>query len=49
MIAVKNSDVMKKNFINTLSMVKEWYESMMNYVNENNEYESYDIVDMEEN
>lgn len=47
MIAVKNSDVLRKNFINTLELVEEWYSSMMDYVNAD-ETEKNKIINMEE-
>jgi hypothetical protein len=50
MIAIKESDVLRKNFINTIEMVNEWYLSMVSYVNSecnNNETKNY-IIDMEE-
>ena len=53
MIAVKNSDILKKNFRNTLDMVNDWYITMVDYIddnnNETNETNNYNnVIDMEE-
>lgn len=50
MIAVKNSDILRKNFRNTLDLVNEWYVSMLMYVdkNENDFNNDKNIIDMEE-
>lgn len=54
MIAVKNSDILKKNFRNTLDMVNDWYLTMIDYINddnnEKNETNNYfdNVIDMEE-
>jgi len=50
MIAVKNSDILRKNFRNTLDLVNEWYISMLTYIekNENEFSNGKNIIDMEE-
>ena len=50
MIAVKSSDILRKNFRNTLDMVNDWYVTMIDYMNDSNkETNNYNnVVDMEE-
>lgn len=51
MFVVKENERVKENFLNTLSLVKEWYSSMLSYIGENieEEYITESIIDMEEN
>jgi exonuclease VII large subunit len=49
MIALKNSNILRNNFRNTLDMVNDWYLSMNEYVNSNLENENKNnVIDMEE-
>lgn len=54
MIAVRNSEVLKKNFKNTLDMVNDWYKTMVDYIDDKNNECNYvnnnfdNAIDMEE-
>ena len=43
--AVKSNDILKKNFLNTLSMLNDWYLTMLSYIREDNNEEN--IIDIE--
>lgn len=45
MFAVKNNELLKKNFVNTLSMLNDWYLTMLSYIREDNNEEN--IIDIE--
>ncbi len=45
MFAVKNNELLKKNFMNTLSMLNDWYLTMLSYIGEENDEEN--IIDIE--
>ena len=49
MFAVKNNDILKKNFMNTLSLIYDWYSTMLSYIGEENEEENIIDIEMEEN
>lgn len=49
MIAIKNSDILKENFKNTLDMVNDWYLTMIEYIGINcNDINENNVIDMEE-
>lgn len=43
--AVKNNELLKKNFLNTLSMLNDWYLTMLSYIGEESNEEN--IIDIE--
>ena len=45
MFAVKSNELLKKNFLNTLSMINDWYLTMFSYIGEENNEEN--IIDIE--
>ena len=45
MFAVKNNELLKKNFMSTLSMLNDWYLTMLSYIGEENDEEN--IIDIE--
>lgn len=45
MFAVKNNELLKKNFINTLSMINDWYSTMLSFIGEESNEEN--IIDIE--
>ena len=45
MFAVKNNKLLKKNFMNTLSMLHDWYLTILSYIGEENDEEN--IIDIE--
>uniref|UniRef100_N2A5M4 ParB-like N-terminal domain-containing protein n=1 Tax=Eubacterium plexicaudatum ASF492 TaxID=1235802 RepID=N2A5M4_9FIRM len=45
MFAVKNNKILKKNFLNTLSMLNDWYLTMISYIGE--ECNEENIIDIE--
>lgn len=45
MFAVKNNELLKKNFLNTLSMLNDWYLTMLSYIGEESNEEN--IIDIE--
>lgn len=45
MFAVKSNELLKKNFLNTLSMLNDWYLTMLSYIGEENNEEN--IIDIE--
>ena len=45
MFAVKNNKLLKKNFMNTLSMINDWYLTILSYIGEENDEEN--IIDIE--
>lgn len=45
MFAVKNNEILKKNFLNTLSMLNDWYSTMLSYIGE--EINEENIIDIE--
>ena len=45
MFAVKNNKLLKKNFMNTLSMLHDWYITILSYIGEENDEEN--IIDIE--
>lgn len=45
MFAVKNNNLLKKNFMNTLSMLHDWYLTILSYIGEENDEEN--IIDIE--
>lgn len=45
MFAVKNNELLKKNFMSTLSMLNDWYSTMLSYIGEENDEEN--IIDIE--
>ena len=45
MFAVKRNELLKKNLMNTLSMLNDWYLTMLSYIGEENTYEN--IIDIE--
>lgn len=47
--AVKSNDLLKKNFMNTLSLIYDWYSTMLSYIGEENEEENIIDIEMEEN
>lgn len=47
MLAVKCDDTLKQNFVNTLNLVNEWYESMLDFIGDNKNTDG-EIIDMEE-
>jgi len=49
MFAVKNNDLLKKNFISTLSLIYDWYSTMLSYIGEGNEEKNIIDIEMEEN
>lgn len=49
MFAVKNNDLLKKNFMNTLSLIYDWYSTMLSYIGEENYEENIIDIEMEEN
>ncbi len=46
MFVVKNNEILKKNFMNTLSMLNDWYLTMLSYIGEENNHEE-NIIDIE--
>lgn len=48
MFAVKNNELLKKNFMNTLSMINDWYLIMLSYLGEENNDENIIDIKMEE-
>lgn len=48
MFAVKNNDLLKKNFMNTLSLIYDWYSTMLSYIGEENYEENIIDIEMEE-
>ncbi len=44
MFAVRNNELLKKNFINTLSMLNDWYLTMLSYIGEESNEEN--IIDI---
>ena len=49
MFAVKSNDLLKKNFMNTLSLLYDWYSTMLSYIGEENYEENIIDIEMEEN
>ena len=49
MFAVKNNDLLKKNFMNTLSLIYDWYSTMLSYIGEENYEENIIDIETEEN
>ena len=49
MFAVKSNDLLKKNFMNTLSLIYDWYSTMLSYIGEENYEENIIDIEMEEN
>ena len=49
MFAVKSNDLLKKNFMNTLSLIYDWYSTMLSYIGEENEEENIIDIETEEN
>lgn len=49
MFAVKNNDLLKKNFMNTLLLIYDWYSTMLSYIGEENYEENIIDIEMEEN
>lgn len=48
MFAIKNNKLLKKNFLNTLSMLNDWYLTMLSYIGEeSNESNKENIIDIE--
>jgi hypothetical protein len=45
MFAVKNNELLKKNFMSTLSMLNDWYLTILSYIGEENDEEN--IIDIE--
>lgn len=45
MFTVKNNEILKKNFLNTLSMLNDWYLTMLSYIGEESNEEN--IIDIE--
>lgn len=45
MFAVKSNEILKKNFLNTLSMLNDWYLTMLSYIGEESNEEN--IIDIE--
>lgn len=45
MFAVKSNELLKKNFLNTLSMLNDWYLTMLSYIGEESNEEN--IIDIE--
>jgi len=45
MFAVKNNELLKKNFMNTLSMLNDWYLTMLSFIGEESNEEN--IIDIE--
>lgn len=45
MFAIKNNELLKKNFMSTLSMLNDWYLTMLSYIGEENDEEN--IIDIE--
>lgn len=45
MFAIKNNELLKKNFLNTLSMLNDWYLTMLSYIGEESNKEN--IIDIE--
>lgn len=45
MFAVKSNELLKKNFLNTLSMLNDWYLTMLSYIREESNEEN--IIDIE--
>jgi hypothetical protein len=43
MLAVKNNELLKKNLLNTLSMLNDWYLTMLSYIGEENQENIIDI------
>ena len=48
MFAVKSNDLLKKNFMNTLSLIYDWYSTMLSYIGEENYEENIIDIEMEE-
>lgn len=44
--AIRDNDILKKNFMNTLEMINDWYSTMLSYLGEDNKVDY--VVDMEE-
>jgi ParB-like chromosome segregation protein Spo0J len=49
MFAVKNNELLKKNLLNTLSMLNDWYLTMLSYIGEENYDENIIDIETEEN
>ena len=49
MFVVKNNDLLKKNFMNTLSLIYDWYSTMLSYIGEENYEKNIIDIEMEEN
>lgn len=49
MFAVKSNDLLKKNFMNTLSLLYDWYSTMLSYIGEENYEENIIDIETEEN
>ena len=49
MFAVKSNELLKKNFMNTLSLIYDWYSTMLSYIEEENYEENIIDIEMEEN
>ena len=49
MFAVKSNDLLKKNFMNTLSLIYDWYSTMLSYIGEENYEENIIDIETEEN
>lgn len=49
MFAIKSNDLLKRNFMNTLSLIYDWYSTMLSYIGEENEEENIIDIEMEEN
>ncbi len=47
--AIKSNELLKKNFINTLSMLNDWYLTMLSFIGEESNEENIIDVEMEEN
>lgn len=48
MFAVKNNELLKKNFMNTLSMLNDWYLTMLSYIGKENDEENIFDIETEE-
>lgn len=48
MFAVKSNEILKKNFLNTLSMLNDWYLTMLSYIGEESNEENFIDIETEE-